>query len=53
MSLAIGGMVLVMQARGIGQGIGLAVTMVGVAVVSAALLLAFLVQIEQPSGAAS
>jgi hypothetical protein len=45
MPLAIGGMVLVMQTRGIGQGIGLAITTAGVAVVSAALLAGFLGQV--------
>lgn len=46
MPLAIGGMVLVMQARGIGQGVGLAVAAAGIAVVSGALLLAYLRQVE-------
>jgi hypothetical protein len=53
MPLAIGGMVLVMQARGIGQGVGLAVATTGIAVMSAALLFAFLVQIEERPGAPS
>ena len=47
MPLAIGGMVLVMQARGIGQGIGLAVATTGIALVSAALLIEFLGQIRE------
>ena len=46
MPLAIGGMVLLMQARGIGEGVGLAIAMAGIAVVSAALLPPFLWGIE-------
>ncbi len=46
MPLAIAGMVVVMQVRGIGQGVGLAVATTGIAVMSAALLLAFLGQLH-------
>ena len=52
MPLAIAGMVLVMQARGIGQGVGLAIATAGIAVVSAALLFAFLAQIADDRAAA-
>lgn len=52
MPLAIAGMVLVMQARGIGQGVGLAIATTGIALMSAALLLAFLVQVADDRPAA-
>ncbi|HSP20309.1 MAG TPA: hypothetical protein VLQ79_12385, partial [Myxococcaceae bacterium] len=46
MPLAIAGMVVVMQARGIGGGLGLAIVTTGIAVVSAALLVGFLGHVD-------
>lgn len=46
MPLAIAGMVIVMQARGIGQGVGLGIVTTGIAMVSGALLFAFLGQVR-------
>ncbi len=46
MSLATGGMAVVMQARGMGWGPGLAMVTTGIALVSAALLVAFLGQVD-------
>ena len=46
MPLAIAGMAVVMQARGIGGGLGLAIVTAGIALVSAALLVAFLGQTQ-------
>jgi len=46
MSLATGGMAVVMQARGMGWGPGLATVTAGIAVVSAALLVVFLRQVD-------
>ena len=51
MPLAIGAMVLLMHSRGIGQGPGLAVAAAGIAVVSGALLLRFLAQVDAAAGA--
>jgi hypothetical protein len=51
MSLAIAGMALVMQARGVGPGAGLAILTSGIAVASAALLYAFLAQVPDDAGA--
>lgn len=51
MPLAIGAMVLLMHSRGIGQGPGLAVAAAGIAVVSGALLLRFLGQVDAAAGA--
>jgi len=48
MPLAIAGMVVVMRARGIGGGLGLAMATTGIALVSAVLLVAFLRQVEDP-----
>ncbi|HZJ53805.1 MAG TPA: hypothetical protein VFD38_06665 [Myxococcaceae bacterium] len=50
MSLAIAGMVLVMQSRSVGPGLGLALLTTGIAVASAALLFAFLSQLIAPGG---
>ena len=51
MSLAIAGMALVMQLRGVGPGTGLAILTSGLAVASAALLYAFLAQVPDDAGA--
>jgi hypothetical protein len=49
MPLAIAGMALVMEARGVGQGFGLPIAMTGITIVSAAVLLGFLGQLGDRS----
>jgi hypothetical protein len=51
MSLALAGMALVMQSRGVGPGAGLAILTSGIAMASAALLYAFLAQVADDAGA--